>query len=137
MWSGRAASLAAGIALSALGVRCAAFGSSPAVGQDGGAGFEGAVPNEGGTCERPARAPPGAVFRPANCHAYLFIRSMAISWDDADTAAQNLGGHLVTVTSAEENAFVFEILNREVDAAYSLSPPEFWVGPWLGAVRDA
>jgi hypothetical protein len=89
---------------------------------------------DGGTCQGPARAPPGAIVWSANCHAYLFVRSFAIRWGDADDAARRLGGHLVTVTSADENGFVFELLNRELDAAYS---PGTWRGPWLGAVRDA
>jgi hypothetical protein len=145
MRQGRAVRIAGAIALSSLAIRCTSFGSSPAgpdagVG-DGGAGAIVGVPNDGGTCERPAGAPLGAVVWPANCHAYLFVHSPLISWVQADDAARSLGGHLVTVTSAEENAFVFELLKRELDAAYYDPSGDaslgLWFGPWLGAVRDA
>jgi hypothetical protein len=120
----RATALAVAASLSTLAIRCTSFGESPS-GEDG------------GTCERPARAPTGAVVWPTNCHAYLFVRSVGISWDDAEAAARGLDGHLATITSAEENAFIFSILNRELDAAYNPGPTDQWRGPWLGAGRDA
>lgn len=51
-----------------------------------------------------------------NGHWYEFIHAQGINWFQADAAASSashLGatGHLVTLTSAEENAFAFSIVN--------------------------
>jgi hypothetical protein len=53
--------------------------------------------------------PDGAKLWPANGHYYL-VRAGGTSWTDADRAARALGGHLVTLNSAEENAFVYALL---------------------------
>ena len=36
-----------------------------------------------------------------------------ISWDDANQAATDAGGYLVTITSAEENDFVFSLIDSD------------------------
>ena len=51
------------------------------------------------------------VNNPANGHHYEFIQASGLSWTDAKNAAEaaeflGVNGHLVTITSAEENAFV-------------------------------
>jgi cysteine-rich repeat protein len=65
----------------------------------------------GFVCEQ---APP--VIRPEDHHAYraLFAR---VSWFDARNACVRLGGHLVTIEDAAENAFVA-----------TLTAGEFWIG---------
>ncbi|MDR0918294.1 MAG: NINE protein, partial [Oscillospiraceae bacterium] len=40
-------------------------------------------------------------------HHYMFYKS-GISWTEADAEAKKLGGHLATISSAEENAFILE-----------------------------
>lgn len=72
------------------------------------------------------------VWSPAqggNGHSYLAVRAESlVSWSDAFAQAQALGGHLVTITSAEENAFVFGLINQ----------PQFWngeLGPLIGGFQ--
>ena len=56
-----------------------------------------------------------------------------IDWNQANSAALAAGGHLATITSAQENAFVFSLADH----------PEFWIlrsngaqaGPWIGGVE--
>ena len=56
-----------------------------------------------------------------------------ITWDDANTAALSMGGYLATLTSADENAFVFGLAD---DQAYwtSVSDGRNY-GPWLGGFQ--
>ncbi len=75
------------------------------------------------------------VFNPANGHYYQVVSvPSGIIWPDAKAAAEVRGGYLATITSAEENSFVFNLTNA----------PEFWgpggspsssFGPWLGGFR--
>lgn len=67
-----------------------------------------------------------------NGHAYeLIVDSQGITWPDARDAASLLGGYLVTITSVEENNFVFgTILNPDASQ---------WGkhhGPWMGGYQD-
>lgn len=71
-----------------------------------------------------------------NDHFYNVVSvTRGISWPDADAAAKARGSgwHLATITSADENAFVYALLAGK---------PQFWsvvdgaaTGPWLGAVK--
>jgi len=67
-----------------------------------------------------------------NDHSYLAIATEEpISWADANEMANMLGGHLVTLTSAEENDFVFHLIDSEM----------YWYpginlrGPWTGGYQ--
>lgn len=73
-----------------------------------------------------------------NDHFYNVVAvTRGISWPDADAAARARGSgwQLATITSAEENAFVYGLLAGK---------PQFWacctdgdaIGPWLGAVKS-
>lgn len=72
------------------------------------------------------------VFNPANGHYYKIGTTTlpeGITWDAARVAANQAGGYLATITSAEENAFVFSLLG----------PDRYWrfngngsMGPWIG-----
>src|SRR5262245_16824465 len=65
-----------------------------------------------------ARAQTWVVW-PDNGHSYAVISAPAgIDWDSAEAAAQVLGGHLASVTSAAENQFVFSLIDH----------PEYWKG---------
>jgi hypothetical protein len=54
-----------------------------------------------------------------------------ISWDKANQAATEAGGYLVTITSEQENDFVFGLIDS----------PEYWYsgynlrGPWIGGFQ--
>ena len=72
-----------------------------------------------------------------NDHFYNVVGvTKGISWADANAAAiaRGSGWHLVTITSAAENAFVFNLVAGK---------PQFWAcctggnaqGPWLGATK--
>lgn len=72
-----------------------------------------------------------------NGHFYNVIGvTRGITWPDAQTAtaARGSGWYLATITSPEENAFVYGLLAAK---------PQFWtvdeggdaLGPWLGAVK--
>ena len=66
-----------------------------------------------------------------NGHWYRTVVSGSITWNDAQVASALLGGHLATVTSAEEDTF----------AAGIASDPTAWnfasgFGPWLGGYQD-
>lgn len=71
---------------------------------------------------------------PGNGHWYeVVVVDDPISWPDAQAAAVASGGYLATLTSAEENQFVYDLI-----------PPEAWYyhnewaqGPWLGATDVA
>ena len=61
-----------------------------------------------------------------NGHWYMLIRTGAhVRWNDAQQAAQQIGGHLATVTTPAENAFVFALVPS------ALQIP----GPWLGGFQ--
>jgi len=69
-----------------------------------------------------------------NGHYYVAVYvPEGISWNDAQKYALIHGGYLATITSAEENDFVFKLIND----------PKFWqtisgnhnVGPWIGGYK--
>jgi len=69
-----------------------------------------------------------------NGHYYQVVGLAApISWSDANTAATQAGGYLATITSANENTFVFNLTNS----------PAYWDqsvndhGPWLGGFQPS
>jgi hypothetical protein len=75
----------------------------------------------------------------ANQHTYEIVKTESpISWTQAKLNSEAKGGYLATITSAEENAFVFNNLANQ---------NEFWirqltwggspnVGPYIGAFMD-
>ena len=67
-----------------------------------------------------------------NGHAYRVVGPADIEWAEARIQAEKLGGYLVTITSQEENEFVFDLIDE----------PEYWSsfsgrnsGPWIGAFQ--
>jgi hypothetical protein len=71
-----------------------------------------------------------------NGHVYdLIITATPMTFADARADAEARGGHLVTLTSAAENAFVFTALNiAATDAAWTFTLGTN-VGPWIGAFQ--
>src|SRR5690606_9693424 len=48
-----------------------------------------------------------------NGHSYqVVVVNGGISWQDAKLAAENMGGHLATITSAQENTFVADLIDH-------------------------
>lgn len=61
-----------------------------------------------------------------NDHWYSAISvSGGITWTDAQAEATAAGGYLATITSSEENAFIFDLLNRWSG----------WGNPWIGGFQ--
>lgn len=72
-----------------------------------------------------------------NDHWYeAFSVEGGITWTDAKAAAEAIGPgwHLVTITSAEENDFVFSLVSGQPQYWYCCTGPHA-SGPWLGAQR--
>jgi hypothetical protein len=141
---GRAMGCAGAIALSALAMRCAAFGTSAHEGADAEGGGDAITDAPSAMTDAAStrdgsltNLPEGAVVWPGNGHGYLFVHAPGIQWATADTAARALKAHLVTVTTKEENDFVFTLLQKDVDASYVPDTENcpIWFGPWLGATR--
>jgi len=66
-----------------------------------------------------------------NGHWYeVVVVTEPISWPDAQAAAVAKGGYLATLTSEEENLFVFDLV-CSAPGAWT-HPAEFAEGPWLG-----
>ena len=69
-----------------------------------------------------------------NGHCYEAVLAQGLSWQDAQADCEARGGYLATITSAEENAFVFSLVSGDDD---------FWfidgfgngLGPWLGGYQ--
>src|SRR4051812_23657361 len=80
---------------------------------------------------RPAAAQSEPVFNAANGHWYQAVLAPGgVAWGDAHTAAQALSyagypGHLVTITSTEENTFLLDHL--------PIPRVDQW---WIGAYQD-
>jgi len=73
---------------------------------------------------------PKTAFNPANGHLYESIWvPEKLTWDEAKALAEARGGYLATITSAEENEFLFQSFPE----ASRLS---FW-GYWLGGIQPA
>ena len=67
-----------------------------------------------------------------NGHFYLPIATpYPISWSDANAVADLLGGHLVTIESAEENDFVFNLIDDDIYWYPSVNLR----GPWIGGYQ--
>ena len=67
-----------------------------------------------------------------NNHYYrLMYQSIALSWTQAKQEAEAMGGYLATLTSAEENAFVFNTVASGAQAWHGN------LGPYLGGFQPA
>lgn len=62
----------------------------------------------------------------------VVVESGGISWNAANYAANAAGGYLATITSSQENDFVFSLIDTdfpwEIDDAHVM-------GPWIGGVQ--
>ena len=84
-----------------------------------------------GNCQRTsAQLVEWPVTQGGNGHFYEVVSAPAgITWGNANSVATSLGGYLATVTSAEENAFVFNLADQDATVWYS------GYGPWLGGIQ--
>lgn len=69
-----------------------------------------------------------------NGHTYRVVaKPNLISWDAANSEASLAGGYLATITSPEENAFVFSLI--DYGAFWTQSANDH--GPWIGGLQPA
>lgn len=67
-----------------------------------------------------------------NGHTYETVRSASrVTWEQARDLAVGMGGHLATLTSASEDAFVFGLVSTDA----SLWNANTFGGPWLGGYQ--
>lgn len=67
-----------------------------------------------------------------NGHWYEAVEDPGILWEDANTTSISMGGYLATPTSAEENQFIYEMI-EPIDSMWNSGE---WNGPWLGGYQD-
>jgi hypothetical protein len=70
-----------------------------------------------------------------NGHCYEAVLAPGLSWYDAKAACEARGGHLVTITSAGENGFVFDLV-KGINAFWYLDMYGNGLGPWLGGYQE-
>jgi hypothetical protein len=69
-----------------------------------------------------------------NGHIYQVVATPeGISWSDAKEVAEAAGGYLATITSEEENEFVFELIDDDVYWHHFASGNNH--GPWIGGFQ--
>ena len=72
-----------------------------------------------------------------NGHAYHGVPvGEVISWTSADRAATLAGGYLATITSQQENDFVFGLIGDD-PACWRTLTATLYMGPWLGGYQPA
>jgi len=77
-----------------------------------------------------------AADRGGNGHWYMAVRKWT-TWADANAAATAAGGYLATIGSAEENAFVFDLVDDDRRFWDDSNPNNrHGHGPWLGGVQS-
>jgi hypothetical protein len=73
-------------------------------------------------------------------HIYVAVNLWTqLDWDDAVEFAKRAGGHLVTLTSAAENSFVFDLIRHDENFWTFWEDPESGpgaTGPTLGLVQE-
>jgi hypothetical protein len=79
--------------------------------------------------------PDGAV-KWDNGHCYEAVLAPGVSWDQAKADCVARGGHLVTIASAAENAFVFSLVSGDADFWF-LDAYGNGLGPWLGGYQPS
>ena len=105
-----------GLSATALGVSVVASGL-----------IAGATPTAAANgCDQGRQAGPGR-------HEYLLVCSQ-VPFAQAKAAADKAGGHLVTIGSGEESAFVADLI--DVPGAWTAGNIDTVTGPWLGLIQD-
>ena len=70
-----------------------------------------------------------------NGHFYEpVLLASPISWFDAEEAARDADGYLVTLTASSENRFVFDLI---MDSTFWVKESGSALGPWIGAFQVA
>jgi hypothetical protein len=76
------------------------------------------------------------VSQGGNGHTYqAFQVPSGITWDDANRRARTAGGSLATITSADENAFVYSLIGGNQAFWATEANTGAALGPWIGGVQ--
>lgn len=67
-------------------------------------------------------------------HRYQFVPG-ALRWDEAKAKAEAMGGHLATVTSKEENEFIYATFGDKLDPTARAS--SIWIGGFADAMGQS
>ena len=74
--------------------------------------------------------PAGWSLNSSNGHIYEYVSSSGISWASAAAAAAAAGGYLATITSADENSFLFGLPNIDHNIAWLGGSDAAHEGQW-------
>jgi len=77
---------------------------------------------------------PNGAVKWSNGHCYEAVLAPGLSWYDAKAACEARGGHLATIGSEQENAFVFNLVSH-INAFWYLDSYYNGLGPWLGGYQ--
>ncbi|MBN2864365.1 MAG: C-type lectin domain-containing protein [Bacteroidales bacterium] len=77
---------------------------------------------------------PGDAVKWTNGHCYEAVLAAGLSWHEAKAACEQRGGYLATITSEQENTFVFNLVKSNNDFWY-LDYLGNGLGPWLGGFQ--
>jgi hypothetical protein len=69
-----------------------------------------------------------------NGHYYEAVTSPGINWYDASNLATAKGGYLATITSPEENVFIYGMISTNAALWERRSTGNSW-GPWIGGLQ--
>jgi hypothetical protein len=80
---------------------------------------------------------PWAFTRPDGTQHWYSVKQVphGITWINARNAAINSGGYLATLTTTQENDFVFDLCDDPAYWNLRMTGGGRWVGPWLGGVQ--
>ena len=88
-----------------------------------------------GVCIAPCSAASTTTLFPVNAkefqgNHYLVVRNSEVSWQEAKEACEELGGHLVTITTKEESNFLLTLINSTSDFSYYMGGYRFCSDGW-------
>lgn len=72
-----------------------------------------------------------------NGHSYKVYTDSNIGWHDAKVFCENLGGHLATITSAEEDAFIYSLVQNSNSSYWLGATDEEIEGEWQWVTGEA
>ena len=84
-------------------------------------------------CSLPSPTLADVVTWPENGHGYeVVLVPTGVGWNNAQAEAHDRGGFLAGVANAQENAFLFNLVNDPIYWTLVPATPNRYFGPWLG-----
>ncbi|MBK8036909.1 MAG: protein kinase [Verrucomicrobiaceae bacterium] len=91
-------------------------------------------PDAGDNAPEASRSAPEAEVHTFAGHRYQFVPG-ADRWEEAKAKAETMGGHLATITSKEENEFIYATFGDKLDPAIRAS--SIWIGGFAGSMGQS